>query len=584
MTARAQWLALALGAPLFWPGFAAGQVRPPDLSQPFRLRGEMGARSELYQIYGAEPRRPWGTQQLYMNPSMTLMGSVNLSVNLLVSTDQGSDVGLSGLPGRQRLNEFGLHPSWRWGRAHVGTFSESYTSRTFAGLRVRGAGIELNPGLLRCGVFGGSAQRAVFGGLTSGGYARRTVGGRIGLGRDDGNQYASFIQLMVLRTWDDENSLANPGDSGAPVLPSDVAANPFAVTPEENFVVGLAGGAALFAGRLFLKGEIDGAVHTRDRRATPIAEEELDEYPDFMKGIMTPRLGTSGDFAYSTEATLRLPTLPGASRGSPRTLTATVGYHFAGPGYVSLGTPSQFNDYRKLDARAALRVGAWQLRLDGGTQRDNVIGQKTATTTRNRLGGMFTIQPRRGWTSALTARWLGMANDATDPVRQVAYANWTLGTTQSFAFAREARIANIAFTYSLQHAGDDNPVRAGSNLRSHTVDARVTVRLSERLQASPSLGAQRMLTGPDPWTTRMTYGLAGQWQSPGRTWTVTGTATSARYSVGTDALRGGLTVRWRTTTADMLTFGIQSSHYSDVPSERGTFDEHLMSLRWARQF
>jgi len=584
MTTRPRTLALALGAGLLWPGLAAAQIGPVNTSQPFRLRGDMGTVSELYQVYGADPRRPWGTQQLYLNPSMTLMGSLDLSVNLLVSTEQGSDVGLRGLPGRQRLNEIGVHPTWRWGRAHLGTFSESYSSRVFSGLRVRGLGLELNPGLLRVGMFGGSAQRAVFGGLTSGGYARRTVGGRIGLGREDRGASASFLQLMVVRTWDDETSLPSPTDSAAPELPAGVPANPYAVTPEENFVVGLAGGAALFAGKLFLKGEIDASVHTRDRRATPIAEEELRGYPGILEGIMTPRLGTHGDFAYSTEATLRLPTLPGATRAAPRTLTATVGYQFMGPGYVSLGTPSLFNDFHKVDARTALRVGRWQLRLDANTQRDNVLGQKSATTTRNRLGGMFTIQPRRGWTSAVNARWLGMANDATDPLRQVAYANWSLGTTQSFALPREARIASVAFTYALQHAGDDNPERAGSTMRSHLADARVTIRLAERVQVTPGLGAQRLLTGSEPWSTRATYSLAGQWQSPGRTWTIIGTATSARYSVGTDALRGGLTVRWRTTSADMLSFVLQSSHYSDVPSERGTFDEHLMSLRWNRTF
>ena len=577
-------LHLALGVGLLWPGLATGQIGLLNPSQPFRLRGDMGAVSELYQAYGTDPRRPWGTQQLFLNPSMTLMGSLDLSVNLLVSTDQGSDVGLHGLPGRQRLNEIGVHPTWRWGRAHVGAFSESYSSRTFAGLRVRGAGVELNPGLLRFGVFGGTAQRAMFGGLTSGGYARRAVGGRIGLGRDNGNQYASFLQVMVVRTWDDETSLPSPTDSGAPALPPDVSANPYAVTPEENFVVGLAGGVGLFAGKLYLKGEIDGAVHTRDRRAEPIAEEELSGYPDVLQGIMTPRLGTHGDYAYSTEATLRLPTLPGATRRSPRTLTATVGYQYSGPGYVSLGTPSLFNDYRKVDARAALRVGSSQLRLDGLTQRDNVLGQKSATTTRNRLGGMYTIQATRRWTSAITLRWLGMDNDAIDSLRRVAYANWSVGTTQSFAFAPESRIANIAFTYALQHAGDDNPVRAGSTLRSHTVDARVTIRVVERIQVTPALGVQRLLAGSEPWSTRATYGLAGQWQSPGRTWTIIGTMTSARYSVGTDALRGGLTLRWRTTSADMLSLMLQSSHYSDVPTERGTFDEHLMSLRWSRTF
>jgi uncharacterized protein YjdB len=430
MTSAPRSLHLALGVGLLWPGLAAAQVALANPSQPFRLRGDMGAVSELYQVYGADPRRPWGTQQFLLNPSMTLMGSLDLSVNLLVSTDQGSDVGLHGLPGRQRLNEFGLHPTWSWGRAHVGTFSETYSARTYAGLRIRGGGVELNPGLLRFGVFGGSAQSPVFGGLTSGGFARRAVGGRIGLGRDNGNAYASFLQVMVVRTWDDETSLPSPTDSGAPVLPPDVPANPYAVTPEENFVVGLAGGIGLFAGKLYLKGEIDGAVHTRDRRADPIAEEELSGYPDVLKGIMTPRLGTHGDYAYSTEATLRLPTLPGATRSAPRTLTATVGYQYSGPGYVSLGTPSLFNDYRKVDARAAVRLGSSQIRLDGLTQRDNVLGQKSATTTRNRLGGMYTIQATRRWTSAITLRWLGMDNDAMDSLRRVAYANWSVGTTQ----------------------------------------------------------------------------------------------------------------------------------------------------------
>lgn len=584
MTTRARLRLLAIGVGLGLPTGAAAQVAPPNLSQPFQLRGEIGTLSELYQVYGADPRRPWGTQQLYLNPTMRLVGSLDLSVNVLVSTEQGSNVGLRGLPGRQRLNEFGLHPTWSWGRAHVGTFSESYSSRTYAGLRVRGAGVELNPGVLRFGVFGGSAQQAVFGGLTSGAYARRAFGGRIGLGRDNGDRYAPFIQLMLVRTWDDEASLPDGGDPDAPVLPPDVSANPYAVTPQENFVVGLAGGIGLFAGKLFLKGEIDGALHTRDRRATPLAEEELGGYPGFLKGIMTPRLGTHGDYAVSTEATLRLPTLPGATRRSPRTLTATVGYHYMGPGYVSLGTPSLFNDYRKLDATAHLRLGSSQIRLDALTQGDNVLGQKSATTRRNRLGGTYTVRVSQRWTSAVTARWLTMENDAVDSLRLVAFTNWTAATTQSFNFARDARIASVAFTYSLQHAGDDNPLRVGATMRSHTADARVGVRLAERIQLTPSLGLQRLRTGTEAWSTRATYGLSGQWRSPGRAWTLVATATSARYSLGTDALRGGLTMRWRATSADRLTFSLQSSHYSDVPSERGTFDEHLMSLRWARTF
>lgn len=576
-------LVIAAGA-LWVPGFAAAQVGLPDLSQPFRLRGEFGAVTELYQVYGTDPRRPWGTQQLYLRPSMTLPGAVNLSATLLVSTDQGSAVGLRGLPGRQRLNEFGLHPSWKWGRAHAGTFTESYSRRTFSGVRVRGAGVEVNPGLLRFGMFAGNAQQAVFGGLTSGSYTRRAVGGRIGLGREGGGRDHSFVQVMLIRAWDDEHSLPDPADSGAPAIPPGVPANPFAVTPQDNLVVGLEGGLSLLSGRLFLRGEIDGAVHSRDRRASPLPDEELDGYPGILRGIVTPRLGTHGDVAYSTEATLRLASLPGATRQSPRTLVTSVGYQFVGPGYVSLGTPSLFNDYRKLDARAALRVGRWQLRLDGFTQHDNVIGQKLATTTRTRLGGMFSIQPTSRWTSSVTGAWLGMANDAADALYRVGYENWTFATAQSFAFTRTARIARVVASYALQHGGDDSPLRAANLLRSHTLDTRVTVRVVERIEVTPALGIQRLRTGVEPWATRLTAGLTGRWQSRERTWTLTATLASARYSIGTDALRAGLTVRWRTTTDDVLSFGIRSSHYSDAPTARGTFDEHLMSLRWTRRF
>lgn len=583
MRSRLRFLAIALGAGLLRPGTVAAQIGLLNPSQPFTLRGEVGTVSQVYQAYGIDPRRPWGTQQFYLNPSMTLVGSLTLSANLLVSTEQGSGVGLHGLPGRQRLNDFGLHPTWSWGRAHAGSFSETYSPRTLAGLRIRGADVELNPGVLRFGVFGGSAQRAVFGGLTSGAYSRRIIGGRVGIGRERGSQTNSFLQLMVVRAWDDQSSLPSPTDSAAPSIPPNLPANPYAVTPQDNVVAGLSGGISLLAGMLFLKGEVDASAHTRDRRAAPLAKDALNGYPSFLKGIMTPRLGTHGDFAYSGEATLRLRTLPGATRASPRSLIATLGYQYMGPGYVSLGTPSLFNDYRKIDASTALRIGRAQLRLTGQTRRDNVLGQKLATTTQSRLAGIFMMQAARGWTSAFTASWLGMHNDATEVMR-VGYTNWTLGTTQTFSFSRHARISHVGFTYALQVAGDDNPLRIANRLRSHTLDSRVTVRVTDRVQITPSGGLQLSHAGTEAWASRATYGLAGQWRSRRGTWTVIGTATSARFSRGTDALRGGLTVRWRATGADVLSFSLRSSHYSDAPTLRGTFDEHLMTLRWSRRF
>jgi hypothetical protein len=558
---------------------------PAVPSQPFGLRGDMGTTSEAYGVSGAAARRPWGTQQLFLNPTISLFGSVDLTVNLLLSTEQGSDVGLRGLPGRQNLNELGLHPQWRWGRAHAGAFNESYSSNTLSGIRLRGAGVELNPGIFRFGAFGGRASSAVFGGLTTGSYARSVVGGRIGLGRDPQRvPRPSFVELIVLRAWDDENSLPDGTDSTAPVLPPELGASPFAVTPQDNLVAAIAGGLRLFGEGLYWKGELDAAVHTRDRRASPLAEQELDGYPGILDGILTPRVGTHGDFAYSTEVEIRVARLPGATRRSPRTLQASLGYRYAGPGYVSLGTPITQNDLRRIEARTALRMGQAAFRLDGWRQRDNVIGQKLATTTRHRVATTVSLQPRPGWNAALNLAYLDMANDATDSVRQVNYGNWTLGTTHAWSFGRESRIPNVTLSYAFQRAEDPTPRRIGSRLRSHSLDTRTTVRLAQRARLTPSLGIQRGLSGEAPWSTRFTWGMGGEWQSPGRGWTLTASFVSARFSAGSDAARASVGARWRMTDADQLSFSAQTGRYSDVPTGDGSFEEYTARLQWSRRF
>ena len=77
--------AALLAALAFAPAALVAQVGlPPAPSGPFAIRGDMGTTSEAYGISGAPARRPWGTQQLYLNPTISLWGSVDLTVNLLV--------------------------------------------------------------------------------------------------------------------------------------------------------------------------------------------------------------------------------------------------------------------------------------------------------------------------------------------------------------------------------------------------------------------------------------------------------------------------------------------------------------------
>jgi len=162
-----------------------------------KLGGEIGAYGELYSISGRDRRRPASTGRLYFRPSITLFDAFSMSFDFLLSTEGSS--------ARQNINQLGLNPSWSWGSAHIGDFTETYTPLTFNGVLVRGGGISINPGIFRFSAFGGVSKRAVPGGAEDGSYSRTIYGGRIGIGNEGG----SFIDLNFVRVRDDPSSISN---------------------------------------------------------------------------------------------------------------------------------------------------------------------------------------------------------------------------------------------------------------------------------------------------------------------------------------------------------------------------------------
>jgi hypothetical protein len=94
---------------------------------------------------------------------------------------------------------------------------------------------------------------------------------------------------------------------------------------------------SLLEQRLAWRAEVAASAHTRDRRATELRDSVVEDYPGVLRSLFTPRVGSHLDYAYSTELQLRIPTLPGATRESPRTLTANLQLRSVGPGYVALG-------------------------------------------------------------------------------------------------------------------------------------------------------------------------------------------------------------------------------------------------------
>ncbi len=168
------------------------------LQKNIQLSGDIGAYGELYSISGQDRRRPPSTGRIFFTPTLYLFNAVSLSFNFLISTE--------GSYARQNINQFGLNPSWGWGKAHLGDFTENFSDFTLNGILIRGAGISIHPGWFNFSIVGGFTRRSVPGGAANGSFDRYLFGTKIGVGHETG----SYFNLMFLRVRDDPSSLPSP--------------------------------------------------------------------------------------------------------------------------------------------------------------------------------------------------------------------------------------------------------------------------------------------------------------------------------------------------------------------------------------
>jgi hypothetical protein len=563
---------------------------PSRFGLPITVKGEASIFGESYAISGRQPRRPGETGRVLFQPVFEITRFLKVAVDLQL-TNEGATAGAGGgspqlNAGRQRLNQMGVSPTWSWGKVDLGDFTDQYTPFTFSGVRVRGAGAAVNPGHLRLAFFGGQSQTAVIGNATNASYARAITGGRIGVGRAEG----SFVDLIVVRARDDAGSLPPPGDTAFydprlddPTVDPDTLAvgtllNPLSVTPQENVVAALAGRLMSLGGRLRLQGEVSGGAYTRDVRATELDNEAiLAEIPGVLRGLFTPRVGSSFGAAYAGAADLRL--------GS---FTGNATFRQVDPGYVALGVASMMNDQRGWGLGGTQRFGrAASLRVDIARQRDNLIGQKAFTTERDRYGAMLSVRPVPRLSSSMRVQYVGMQNDvASEDARLIAYANWILSTNHTFSMPRDRLLRSVGLGYTFRTSGDDNPARAATSLTAHAATVRAVFAPSEALSITPSVGLLRSTSGAAGVAQlRKTYGVAAQWRAREGRWT-SSLSLGSTEDRGIGAFQTRLTSRYDLTESDVLSLSVRESRYRNAPNPfgpPGSFHERTFSLQLTRR-
>ncbi|MFZ1080416.1 MAG: hypothetical protein WAO19_00655 [Candidatus Kryptoniota bacterium] len=617
------------------------------IQKNFSITGDAGLYGELYGISGGIGRRPPSSARLYFRPTMTLFNSFAMSFDFLLSTEGSS--------ARQNIDQLGINPSWGWGNGHLGDFTDEFTPMTFDGVLVRGAGVNLNPGLFRLSAIGGFTQRAVDGSAGTGSYSRYIYGAKIGVGKQD----ESYFDVSFLRARDNPSSLGPPQPTITVIAPngndswpvgnietitwassgifgyvrielsrdggatyavlydsisnsgsqpwvvtgppstqaiikvtslqdsvSDVSdlrftiglgvsevkgsnpgipVNTFSVTPEENLVVGADTKIEFFDNVLTLSGEIDGSAFSRDMGASEVDSLKL---PSIITGLFRPRVGSQADFAYDGELGLNL-----------STFTMRADYKYIGPGYVSLGVSSLLPDQREITLATMIRVSGFSMGINAGHQNDNLLSQKSYTTSRNQIGASVNLPLSTIWSASIMSNFTNMFNNAASDTFKIDYSSFMAGMTHTLFFGADNFVQTVTLSYIYQGSGDSDSLRQSSGLISHSLNFSVVMSPEANLNIIPAFSLIDSRIGGLGWTSTQTYSIAAQNRAFESRLT---TSLSLGYSVvqGSSSMQISLSSGYTITSADALTLAVMESIYGGTE----TFNEHTVSLTLSHRF
>jgi len=462
-----------------------------------RLTGQANVYGELYEAYGTDRRRPPSTGRIVFRPTLTFSKLFSLSADFFLSTEGSS--------ARQNLNIMGLHPVWSWGRGHLGDYTENFSKYTFYAVNVKGAEIDLFPKKYRFTIGGGRTKRAVDGNIINESYDQHLFAARIGYG----NPQNSFIDCIFLKVKDDPASNPKPDyDEYDYILPDTLESeldtiwieppyNPYAVTPQENVVTGIVSRLSMMDKRIVVLFEGSGSAYTKDLNSEKVDIDSIESGGIIKKAlshIFVPRRSSNFDFAVNTAVKLNL-----------KYLNADIGFRRIGPGYVSLGIPSNINDRQEYYMKTAFKYKMNRFTLNWNRLSDNLLDQKTETNIRNQLRAGWMMHSK-SWHSNIHMSYLKMNNEALSDTSEWDFSNLILTTHQSLLFDQSSWIRQLGIKYTYQNSNKNIPAN-DSESNYHTFNLTGSFKFNQFLHLNAAVGAShRQTSGEEAYLTKIYSG------------------------------------------------------------------------------
>jgi len=410
----------------------AQQLDNLKTQKPFKIGGSVATNFIFYNASGISERMKPFSYVLSANATVSVYG-FSMPFSFTYSDRQRNY--------SQPFNQFGMSPTYKWAKFHLGYRNINFSDFTLAGHTFLGAGVELNPGKFRFGFVYGRFKRSTpaFPQAidTMPDFTRKGIALKIGVGSSK-----NFADLILLKIADDSASVSNPLQ-----YPSR--------TPAQNFVTGL-NTRLTFSKKLTFDAEIAGSLLTSDLKAAGISGLENIGILNKTSRFFTVNQSTSFTTAIRTTLAYKV-----------KLFSTRLEYRRIDPGYTSMGAYFFNNDIENLTLAPSVSLLKRKLLLRGslGLQRDNLRKTKKATSLRTISSMGISFNPSSIF--GVDANYSNYSNNQragriplVDSLKQYT-TNRTINIAPRLVFAHATASHMIVLMFNQMGLTDKNPLSPG---------------------------------------------------------------------------------------------------------------------------
>lgn len=409
--------------------------------KPFTFSGSIGGGVNFYNSNETSYTRDPFTWNIYGSFTPTIY-SISLPVSFVVNQYSRSYT--------TPFAQFGISPTYKWIKLHLGYRSIAMSPFTFDGQSFKGVGIELTPKMFRFAAFYGSLNKAISEDTTTGHlaqpqYGRKGYGIRIGVGND-----ANHFDLVYFHAKDDSGSIHLINETEV-------------LRPQENTVLG-ASMKFTFLKKIIWTADLAASALAQDLSAQKVNKDTLTKALDkVFYHVIDFRNSTVTSLAGQTLLTFLL-----------KNFNTTIGYRRVQPDYKSLGTPYMLNDVEALQWNAGVVAAKGRVNLNANVnaQHNNISG-KSASELQNlvgalNLGAMLSTHASLAISgSAVDLQQKDGTTHFSDTVR-LDQRIYNFSVTPSFSFSNTSLAQSISPYFNYSRLDDQNAFTAPST-NSNTI-------------------------------------------------------------------------------------------------------------------